>query len=206
MNGPESSGTPAESNEGQIPLPQAVKKKSKRKRAYSRSLKKGASDKKQSNASLPAEDPPSLPAPTASSFASSVQRSATTEGAARKNSKADLQRELKSVLEQNALLRSQLDAANKQLKSSESKRKMAATSLEASQAKSREYKKALRDSESVVSSQAKQISLAREETNMVVEEKMELLKRKHQVSTVFVILLFLDSMLQHTVYSYSGYI
>ena len=197
MNGPESPGSQAEYNEGQIPLQQPVKKTAKktakRKRAYSRTLKKGASDKKQCNASLPAVDPPPLPA--ASSCSSAVQRSATTEGAARKNSRADLQRELMSVMEQNSLLQSQLDAANKQLQSSESKRKIAAASLQASQAKTRDFQKALRDSEHVVSCQAKQISLAREQTDMVAEEKMEQQKRKHQVSAVFFIVSFLYLLL-----------
>lgn len=185
--------SPAETIECQIPLQQPVKKTAKRKRAYSRSLKKGASDKKQSNASLPAVDPPPLPA--ASSCSSAVQRSATTEGAARKNSRADLQRELKSVMEQNSLLQSQLESANKQLQSSESRRKKAAAALMASQAKTRDFQKALRDSESVVSCQAKQISLAREQTDMVVEEKMEQLKRKHQVSAVSAIISFLYLLL-----------
>ena len=68
MNDPESSGSPAESNEGQIPLQQPVKKTAKRKRAYSRSLTKGASDKNQSNVSLPAVDPPTLPAASSCSM------------------------------------------------------------------------------------------------------------------------------------------
>ena len=120
-----------------------------------------------------------------------VQRTATTQGAARNISKTELQRELKSVLEQNALLQSQLDAAHKQLQSSESKRKISSASLQASQAKTRDFQKALRDAESIVSSQAKQLSLAQEQTDIVVEEKMEQLKRKHQVSSIVVVLYFL---------------
>lgn len=118
--------------------------------------------------------------PAASSHSLAVQRSTTT-------SREDLQRGLKSVLEQNALLQSQLDAANKQLQSSESKRKYTAASLQASQAKTRKSLKG--------GLPAQQISLALEQTELVVQEKMEQQKRKHQVSSVFVLILFLDSLL-----------
>ena len=180
MNGPESPDVPAESNSTQEQLPQPAKKPAKRKlkRAYSRTLKRGAKDQKNPNAS---PDPPPSP-PAVSSQSQVVRRSATTQGAARNTSRAELQSELNSVLEQNALLQSQLDAVTKKLAVSESKRIVAVESLQAGQAKARESLKALREAESVVARQAKEISIAHEHNELIVEDQAQRLKRKHQVS------------------------
>lgn len=182
MNGPESPDVPAESNSTQEQPPQPVKKPAKRKlkRAYSRTLKRGAKDQKNPNAS---PDPPPSP-PAVSSESLVVQRTATTQGAARNASKTELQRELKSVLEQNALLQSQLDAATKKLQSSESKREATSASLHSYQSKFRDSQKRLKQAESMVDRQAKQLSISTEDTDLIVQQKMEQLKSKHKVSCV----------------------
>ena len=100
--------------------------------------------------------------------------------------KGQLSNELKRVLSQNTLLQSQVAALEKKLAASESKRQDASASLLASQAKVRESNKALSKAESVVTSQAKEISVAEEDAQMIVNEKMEELKRKHQVCILFV--------------------
>ena len=102
MDDRQASDSPAESNESQELPQQPVKKPAKRKikRAYSRSLKRGAKDQK--NPHDPLAPPPPLPAASVSQ-SQAVRRSVTTEGASRYTTRADLQSELKSVLDQNAL-------------------------------------------------------------------------------------------------------
>ena len=154
----------------------------KRKRAYSRVLKAGARDQKVKKLSAVADETSD---PTPQQVQSqAIRDTVVTKSAARKLSKADLERELKTLLAENALLKSQLDSANKSLAISEKKRGDAMASHLASQAKARESQKAAKNLESVVEKQAKQISCAKEETQAIVEEAVEQQKTKHQVSDV----------------------
>ena len=128
----------------------------KRKRAYSRVLKAGARDQKVKKLSAVADETSD---PTPQQVQSqAIRDTVVTKSAARKLSKADLERELKTLLAENALLKSQLDSANKSLAISEKKRGDAMASHLASQAKARESQKAAKNLESVVVKQAKQIS------------------------------------------------
>ena len=189
MDDRQASDSPAESNDSQELPQQPAKKPAKRKikRAYSRTLKRGAKDQKNPHDSLAPPPPPPLPAASVSSQSQVVRRSATTQGAARNTSRAELQSELNSVLDQNALLQSQLDAVTKKLAVSESKRIVAVESLQAGQAKARESLKALRDAESVAARQAKEISIAHEHNELIVQDQAQRLKRKHQVSLALII-------------------
>ena len=132
------------------------------------------------NSSIDSDVSDSLPVATAKSKA--IKRSVTTESASRKLSKSDLERELKLALEQNAILQSQLAGVNKKLLASESRREATAASLRDYQSKARESRKALKHAESAVDRQAKQLSIATEDTDIIVEEKLEQQKRKHLVS------------------------
>lgn len=172
------SGDHPESYPELVTAPQTAKKKRRLKRAFSRSLKHGAPDKKHRKTSDP--HPPLVPTPQSQA----IRENTITRGAARKLSKADLERELKRVLSENALLKSQLDSANKSLAISETKRAQATASHLASQSKARESQKALKNVETVVQLQAKQISIAHKESATMVQEAVERQKRKHQVSDI----------------------
>lgn len=171
------SGDHPESYPELVTAPQTAKKR-RLKRTFSRSLKRGAPDKKHRKTSDP--HPPLVPTPQSQA----IRENTITRGAARKLSKADLERELKRVLSENALLKSQLDSANKSLAISEKKRAQATASHLASQSKARESQKALKNVETVVQLQAKQISIAHEESATMVQEALERQKRKHQVSYI----------------------
>lgn len=171
------SGDHPESYPELVTAPQTAKKR-RLKRTFSRSLKRGAPDKKHRKTSDP--HPPLVPTPQSQA----IRENTITRGAARKLSKADLERELKRVLSENALLKSQLDSANKSLAISETKRAQATASHLASQSKARESQKALKNVETVVQLQAKQISIAHEESATMVQEALERQKRKHQVSYI----------------------
>lgn len=171
------SGDAPESYPELVTAPQTAKKR-RLKRTFSRSLKRGAPDKKHRKTSDP--HPPLVPTPQSQA----IRENTITRGAARKLSKADLERELKRVLSENALLKSQLDSANKSLAISETKRAQATASHLASQSKARESQKALKNVETVVQLQAKQISIAHEESATMVQEAVERQKRKHQVSDI----------------------
>ena len=179
-----------ESTQQPNPPQQKVKKSRKTSRAYSRSLRKGTKDQKTPQ---DRSDPQPLPAVSAESQA--IQHYATSKGAGGNVTKGQLSNELKRVLSQNTLLQSQVAALEKKLAASESKRQDASASLLASQAKVRESNKALTTVESVVASQAKQIAVAEEEAQLLVRDKTEQLKRKHQVSFVYVNYLFCVSFL-----------
>lgn len=173
-----------ESTQEPNPPQKTVKKSRKRPRAYSRSLRKGTKDQKTPQ---DASDP--LPPPSDSTESQAVQHYATSKGAAGNVTKTQLSNELKRVLSENTLLQSQVAALQKNLAASESKRQDVVASLQSSQSRVRESQKALRDAETVVSRQSKQISFAQEHSELMLQDQAQQLKRKHQVSFAFLIAL-----------------
>ena len=149
------------------PDPPPAKIMPKRKRKYSRSLTKGAPDAKRRTST--SSDPPSDHATTKSA---SIRSSISSQAASRKLTKTDLENEVTLLLSENAELQTQLDAARKLLSTSESKRAAAIQSQQAILSKSREYKKTLSSVETVSKKQATQLSIAKEETEALVQEQL----------------------------------
>ena len=103
------------------------------------------------------------------------------------------------LLSENAELQTQLDAARKQLSTSESKREIAVQSQQSLLSKSREYKKALHSAETLTKKQATQLSIAKEENEAVVQEKLDAAAQKHKVSVTMSPTVYI-SVTPHNIY------
>lgn len=168
----------------EVPKAPPAKKKAKRKRAYSRNLRKGVPDMKPSSITadtvgLQAE--PSAPIESASSStysATSIRTSATSaSAAARKWTVQDYKNELKSAYQQISQLEIQLARVAQQLEVSESKRAQVKDAHDVLLKSRREYKK----SATLAAKEANDSTKALEDAEMELQLKIDEVKKKCKV-------------------------
>ena len=180
MNSRDPSPTPEE-----VPEAPPAKKKSKRKRAFSRYLRKGVPDLKSSSDSagkgaLEAEQPSDVPpSDQLSSESALIRQSVCSNASSRRWSRADYQKELKVALEQISQLQSEVDTQASQLKVSESKRRKLMDAHEHAKQGIKEQKQKAKDAESEAFTSSKALTDAQHHTQSVVAE----VKKAYKVCT-----------------------
>jgi hypothetical protein len=194
MNGQDTAADPQDTSDCcEIELP--VKKKPRRTKNLAYRRKKNAHNQKSSSSALRESSSSAID----NSESQKIRSTVNSKAASRKPTNAQLQNELRHALSDNARLQSLLDEANRQLAASKTKRVAATAALQASQAKARDFRKSLTKSESVAWTQAKQLSIAEEYTQAIVQEATEKERTKHEVSCAYS-LPFLFTFKQITVY------
>ena len=155
------------------------KKKAKRKRAYSRSLRKGAPNQKSCSSTHDEIAQPSdvHPSDPLSSESASIRQSAVSSNASsRRWSRADYQKELKVALEQISQLQSVVDTQSSQLKVSESKRRKVMEAHERAKQGVKEQKQKAKEAESEASTSSKALADAQHHAQAVVAEAKKVCK------------------------------
>ena len=158
-------------------------KKPRRKRAFSRNLRKGHLNQKNSSVPPAAEQSDHTPSAAGTPTASTSIRHSVTAAtsASRRYTRDEYKLELKSVCLENRALKSRIDMLEKQLEQLRKRTTQTIEAMRITQQQNRECKLARKSAEATAHSQLKKLETVQEEMNSTVRTKIDLAIEKAEV-------------------------